>query len=83
MISEISGQRMVFRGRVLLVPDSQREAVDAILRSCGCRGDWSIANSTVETYNDSSGGSGVSAWSMSLANEEDAQKVQSALNAVE
>ena len=83
MISEISGRQFVFHEMVLLVPDSQREAVEAVLRRCGCSGEWSRAVSEVETYNNSSKGSGVSMWAMSLASKEEAKKVQSALDAIE
>lgn len=83
MISEISGQQFVFHEMVLLVPDSQREAVEAVLRRCGCVGEWSRGVSAVETYNDFSEGSGVSMWAMSLPSIEDAKSVQSALDAIE
>lgn len=83
MISEIDGQHLALHERVLLVPDSQREAVEAVLQRCVCRGAWSPAVSTVETYNDSGKESDVSVWAMSLANEEDAKRVQSALDAIE
>ena len=83
MISEISGQQFVLHERVLLVPDSQREAVESVLQRCGCRGEWSRAVSTVEPYNDFDEGSGVSVWAMSLASKEDAKRVQSALDAME
>jgi len=83
MMNEISGQQLVFRERVLLVPDSQRQAVEAVLRRCGCGGEWSRAVSQVEERNDSGEGSGVSVWAMSLARKEDAKRVQSALDAIE
>ncbi|MCQ8129813.1 hypothetical protein [Methylomonas rivi] len=83
MICEISGQRLVISEKVLLVADSQRAAVEAALRSCGCKAEWSQAVSALETYNDFSEGNGVSVWAMSLTNKEDAKKVQSALDAVE
>jgi hypothetical protein len=82
MISEISGQRLAFTERVLLVADSQREMVEAAVRSCGCESEWSVAVSSVEPYNDSSDGKGVSVWAMSLPNAEDAMTVQSALDAI-
>lgn len=80
LISEISGQPFAFIGGMLLVADSQRTAVETVLRGCGCVGVWSGAVSTVETYNDFCQGSGVSVWKMSLAKKEDAKKVQSALD---
>lgn len=83
MIDEISGQQLVFQERVLQVSDSQRPAVEAVLRRCGCEGDWTQGVSTVETYNDFSEGSGVSVWAMSLQSKEDAKRVQSALDAIE
>jgi hypothetical protein len=83
MICEISGQRLVISERALLVADSQRAAVEAALRSCGCKGEWSRAVSALETYNDFNEGNGVSVWAMSLANKEDAKEVQSALDAIE
>lgn len=82
MICEISGKPLVFSERVLLVADSQRAVVEAVLQSCGCKGDWSQAVSVVETYNDFTDGSGVSIWAMSLASKEDAKKVQTALDAI-
>lgn len=82
MISEITGHRLTFTERVLLVDASQKEAVEAVVRSCGCESEWSWAVSAAEPYNDSSGGKGVSVWAMSLAKTEDAMKVQSALDAV-
>jgi hypothetical protein len=82
MISEISGHRLAFTERVLLVAASQREAVEAVVRGCGCESEWSWAVSAVEPYNDSSDGKGVSVWAMSIAKTEDAMKVQSALDDV-
>jgi hypothetical protein len=83
MINEISGQQLAFHERVLQVPDSQRGAVETVLRQCGCKGNWSQAVTTVGTYNDFSGGGGVTEWSMSLPSKEDATRVQSALDVIE
>lgn len=71
MIDEISGQPLLLHGQVLLVADSQRKAVEAVLRRCDCKGEWSWAVSAVETFNNLDEESGVSVWALSFAREED------------
>lgn len=83
MISKISGEQITFHEQVLLVPHSQRSVVESTLERCGCRGEWSCAGTSVETFSSFKEGSSVSLWAMSLANKEDAQKVQSALDAID
>ena len=81
MIDEITGQRLVLCGQVLLVSDSQREIVEKVLRECGSKNTWSRAVSAVEPYNDFTSGDGVSVWAVSLYSEKDAERVQLALDA--
>lgn len=83
MIDEIFGKQLLLHEQVLLVADSQREVVEAVLRRCNCKGEWSRAVSAVETFNNLDEGSGVSVWALSLACREDAKTVQSALDAIE
>jgi hypothetical protein len=82
MISEISGQRLEFSERVLVVAVGQRPAVEDVIQSCNCKVEWSSGGSAIEPYCDFRDGSGVGVWSMSVVSKEDASLIQSALDAV-
>lgn len=82
MISMVSGQRLEFIERVLVVDAGQRPAIEAVLRSCNREAEWSLSVSVAEPYCDFEAGNVANVWTMSVANIEDARVIQSALDAV-
>ncbi len=85
MISQISGEPLKFIGQLLLVDDSQRKALEAVLQECGCVGSWSPSVYHIQKYSDSSqpNEDEVAIWSLYVPKVEDAENAQRALDAID
>lgn len=83
MIDEVSGNKLVVHENYILVSESQRPQVEAILKENGCSGEWSPSVGSVQTYSSFNNELGeVAVWSVWLGNIDPAN-IQSALDKLE